>query len=121
MERRRHPRIPYEVTVDISSEDDFIIARVTDISEGGVFIDTECILPMGTPCQLDIDLGFRSISVNAEVAWHRRDHGVVSGMGMRFAYMSAPARDALRNFIALQVYDDEPFEEPRRSRDVVWR
>ncbi len=123
MDKRRHPRIPYEVTVDIASEDDFIIARVTDISEGGVFVDTDCVLEVGTACQLDVDLGFRTLSVNAEVAWHKRDHGAFSGMGMRFAYMSASAREALRNFIALQVYDDEPWEEPRRrvSRDVAWR
>jgi len=123
MERRRHPRIPYEVTVDIASEHDFIIARVTDISEGGVFVDTECMLPVGTPCQLDVDLGFRIISVNAEVAWHKRDHSGAAGMGMRFAYMSDSAREALRNFITLQIYDDEPWEEQRRRprRDTAWR
>lgn len=123
MEKRRHHRIAYEVTVDIATEDDFIIARVTDISEGGAFVDTDCVLDVGSACQLDIDLGFRTISVNAEVAWHKRNHGAFSGMGMRFAYMSDSAREALRNFIALQVYDDEPWEQPRRrpSRDEAWR
>lgn len=123
MDKRRHRRIPYEVTVDIASEDDFIIARVTDISEGGVFVDTECALEVGTACQVEIDLGFRIITVSAEVAWHKRDRGAFSGMGMRFAQMSASVRDALRNFIALQVYDDEPWEQPRRraGRDMAWR
>jgi uncharacterized protein (TIGR02266 family) len=122
MDQRRHRRIPYEVTVDLTSELGTQVVRVCDISEGGVFIDTSDPLSIGTACQLEIDLGFRIISVNAEVAWHKPGHGGFTGMGMRFAYASEAARSALRNFIALQVYDDEPWETrtPRASRHSMW-
>ncbi|MCA9622869.1 MAG: TIGR02266 family protein [Myxococcales bacterium] len=121
MERRRHPRIPYELTVDVTSEDGVLIARVVDISEGGVFIATSEPLPIGSACQLDVDLGFRVVSVNGEVAWIKSDHAGQPGMGIRFCYASQSAREALRLFVALQVYEDEPLEVHRRPpRLSLW-
>ena len=67
--------------------------------------------------QLEIDLGFRVISVNAEVAWQRPDQGRGVGMGMRFAYASAAARSALRNFIALQIQEEAPVQARTRRDD----
>jgi len=104
MDNRRHARIPYEVTVDVYGKERSFVARVVDISEGGVFVDTPELLPQGADCQLDIDLGFRSVVVRGEVRWQKPDmSGGFCGMGIRFIQASEAVRGALRLFMQLQL------------------
>ena len=104
MEKRRHVRVAYGVTVDVIWKDGAFAARVADISEGGVFIDTPQLLEVGAPCHLEIDLGFRCVTVAGEVMWHKRDFGGGSGgMGVHFIKISPASRAALAMFMQLQL------------------
>ena len=55
-ERRESPRVPVDIRVDYKSEDTFLFASITNISEMGIFIETRTPLPKGTQLNLEFEL-----------------------------------------------------------------
>ena len=47
-DRRQHPRLSIAVEVDLRSEHNFYSAQTRDLSVGGLFIETDVALPIGT-------------------------------------------------------------------------
>lgn len=54
LERRRHDRIPVELRLVYVSESLEIEANTADLSRSGVFVKTQILDPVGTPCVLTI-------------------------------------------------------------------
>jgi hypothetical protein len=54
IERRRHDRIPMELRLIYVSEELEIEANTSDLSQSGVFVRTQILDPVGTPCELTI-------------------------------------------------------------------
>ena len=77
----------------------------TNLSEGGLFVATLSVLPVGTPVDLTFTLpGKVRIAVRGEVRWIReiddRTPDVFPGVGVRFLDLTAEAFAALQRFVA---------------------
>jgi hypothetical protein len=78
---------------------------IRDLSEGGALVALDPLVPEGGRITLRFDVGDRSLSLRAKVAWstectepHPDEPGPV--MGIRFDDVDGEARDALSRFLA---------------------
>jgi len=102
---RSTSRIPMQTQVDMSSDSNVFTGFSTNLSEGGVFVATVSLLPVGTPVDLTFTLpGNTRISVKGEVRWTReiddRVPDVFPGVGVRFVELGVDAAEALHRFVA---------------------
>jgi len=86
---RRHGRVPVAFEVTYSTPGAFLVAYTSNLSKGGVFLDTPKPLPVGTAVKLSFSAPSapEPIVVDAVVAWIRdtpTPEGHPSGMGLRF-------------------------------------
>jgi uncharacterized protein (TIGR02266 family) len=102
-----------QVKIDFGSENNFYSGFSMDISNGGVFIATVKLVPMGTP----VDLFFRlptgeGIEAQGVVRWVREVDDqrpeMMPGLGVQFVNLSDEARTAIEGF----VRDREPMFYP---------
>lgn len=115
-ERRDHERLPACVEVNMTSENNFFSGFTSDLSEGGVFVATYEVLPVGTRVRFDFKLGKGSLSCEGEVRWVREPSpyldGVSPGMGLRFVDLPPQVERAINDFIAEHreaiFFDDSP-------------
>jgi uncharacterized protein (TIGR02266 family) len=101
---RSSNRIPLQTQVDLTSDSNVFTGFSTNLSEGGVFVATLKVLPVGTPVDLTFSLPGRArISVQGEVRWIReiddRSPDVFPGVGVRFVNLSPEAAEALHRFV----------------------
>jgi len=102
---RGSSRIPMQTQVDMSSDSNVFTGFSTNLSEGGVFVATVNLLPVGTPVDLTFTLpGNTRITVKGEVRWTReiddRVPDVFPGVGVRFVELGMDAAQALHRFVA---------------------
>jgi uncharacterized protein (TIGR02266 family) len=102
---RSAARFPLQTQVDLSSDSNVFTGFSTNLSEGGLFVATLSVLPVGTPVDLTFTLpGKVKISVRGEVRWIReiddRTPDVFPGVGVRFLDLTAEASAALHRFVA---------------------
>ena len=90
-ERRRFDRSRLIVDVFFEGQDSTGIASATDISLGGLYMNTQAQVPEGARLMVRIPLGGREIICAAEVVY--RNPGL--GLGVRFIDMSDDARTLL--------------------------
>ena len=122
-DRRQHPRLSIEVAVDFTSGHNFYSALIRDISMGGLFIETDAIISIGT--QLVVDLRFlkKHLRVDCEVMWALTHGEKGDGVGVRFLDLKPAAQKSIEAFMVLRAplscgdaEDDEP--APPRSPDL---
>lgn len=104
--RRRHPRVAFDVDANIATSDSFYVARTRDISAGGLFLASDVELPPGTP--IIVRLRVEGMHVNAEcrVAWSLADEaGKPIGVGVEFERLTPAARRAIDRIIARAAPD----------------
>jgi uncharacterized protein (TIGR02266 family) len=102
---RSSARIPMQTQVDMSSDSNVFTGFSTNLSEGGVFVATLNLLPVGTPVDLTFSLpGNTRLTVKGEVRWTReiddRVPDVFPGVGVRFTELGTEAAQALHRFVA---------------------
>jgi len=102
---RSTTRFPLQTQVDLSSDSNVFTGFSTNLSEGGLFVATLSVLPVGTPVDLTFTLpGKVRIAVRGEVRWIReiddRTPDVFPGVGVRFLDLTAEASAALHRFVA---------------------
>ena len=69
-----HPKATLPVRLSFASADEFIDHYLRDPDLGGIFIPTHIDMPVGTPIDLNIDLGGRStVEARGEIVWVRHD------------------------------------------------
>jgi uncharacterized protein (TIGR02266 family) len=116
-ERRQHPRLSIAVEVDFGSENNFYSAHTRDISVGGLFIECDLALPIGTRLRVDLKFLKKQLHAEAEVAWVLVGAGEQAvGMGVRFTDLPSAAVKNIEDFMALRApmdfrmleSDDEP-------------
>jgi uncharacterized protein (TIGR02266 family) len=115
-ERRRHERIALDVKVTMHSDSNFYTGFTQDISEGGVFIASHEVLPIGSEVRFSLTLGKGSVPCTGVVRWVREPgpylEGVSPGMGVAFADLDDRVREAINAFIAERresiFFDDDP-------------
>ena len=100
---RRDPRFAVKVPVVYSSATLTVDAFVRDLSRGGVFIATEVLDPVGTPCDLTaIPDGSAALRFSGVVAHVRDEPSPVTapGLGIQFVGGAPDALDWLERTIA---------------------
>ncbi len=111
-ERRVAPRVSIEVHVGISSESNFFTGFSGDISEGGLFIATYNLLPVGAHVEVSFGVVGHEVKAHAVVCWVRDpiDINLMPGFGVRFADLTEPDHRAISGFIEARTpmfYDDD--------------
>lgn len=101
---RERRRVRMEASVDLESETNFFTGFSTDISEGGLFVATVDLLPIGS----EIDLRFtlpsgKSVDVHGVVRWRRevndRQPEIFPGLGVQFRTLEPAAASAIQQFV----------------------
>ena len=101
-ESRSHKRLAFEVHLDIVSEHNFYAGLTLNISEGGLFVATHVVYPVGT--RLEIRVLFPGdedpTSLMTEVRWVRpmSPQGESPGMGLRFVDTTPEMMEKINRF-----------------------
>jgi uncharacterized protein (TIGR02266 family) len=101
---RTHPRVAVAVDVSMHTEHNFYTGLTENISEGGLFIATYEMPPLGTEIDLTISLpDHPPMKALGVVRWHREYNKFTSdlapGIGVQFVTLSEPDRAAIGLFI----------------------
>jgi len=108
VEMRTTKRLPVRVMVEYESIEDFLIDYTANISIGGMFIQTDKPLPVGTRFRLRLQIPERSkpIETFGEVCWAMTDNafGAQQGMGIRFDDLAANDEKQVRQLF--DVWED---------------
>ncbi len=114
---RSSERIDLAVEVTMASDTNFFAAITENVSEGGVFVATEDLLPLGTRVSLSLSLPDGSpIAAEAIVRWCRPPADPEGpGMGLQFAVLSSQDAARIVRFTAQRppmYWDPSPGPEP---------
>jgi uncharacterized protein (TIGR02266 family) len=96
--RRSRPRYPCEIELEFMDEAQFFAGLSLDISEGGLFVATYHLLPIGTRLGLKFELPDGSeIQGRGAVRWVRRPTQDESrpGLGIAFTELSSEAMEKI--------------------------
>ncbi len=101
---RQAHRISIELEVTVSGAHNFFHGITEDISQGGLFIATSQLYPIGTPISLSLLLdGVELNDIQAEVVWVREEvqqEGTSPrGMGVRFVSILPEYLHKIREFL----------------------
>ena len=80
-DRRRYPRLSIDVEVGFTSGHNFYSAHIRDISTGGLFIETDAVIPVGTELVVDLRFLKKHLRVDCEVVWALTKGDVAAGVG----------------------------------------
>jgi uncharacterized protein (TIGR02266 family) len=117
-ERRKHTRISVDVAVDLASESNFYSGRTRDISMGGLFIETDAGLAIGTRVTVKLSLDDRFYELPAEVMWALdRSSGQGFGVGVQFTSLPLRSRNAILQFMKQRAPLDFEMLEPESEDD----
>jgi len=102
--RRRHIRASVELAVEYRTAGGFLVSYSTDLSYGGVFVETPSPLEQGTSVTLRMHvpgLG-EPLETEATVAWVRSKttaEGSAPGMGLEFAALEVAFGEAIDRLV----------------------
>ena len=112
--QRTAKRVDVELEVTLSGPHTFFSGFTMDISEGGVFIATHQLFPIGTEFRIILFVGKEKLEIESEVVWVRgEDSAIISGeepgMGLRFLSLDDRSLSVISEFIKKReplLYDD---------------
>jgi uncharacterized protein (TIGR02266 family) len=99
---RENRRVNVRMQVAYSCIDDFLSDYASNVSLGGMFIETqETPLPVDTRFNLRFELSDqqRIVEARAVVMWVNVDGGLTRGMGVRFEGLSARDEQAVQQWL----------------------
>ena len=103
IERREHPRILVRAMVDYESQDTFLYDYSQNLSEGGLFINTESPLAVGEVLDLKFSLPDieKVFQVKGEVKWviEEKKGPLMKGMGIAFKDLSDDDRKLIQSYM----------------------
>lgn len=108
-DRRTADRIDVTWSVDCETEDTFLYANITNISEVGIFVRTDEPLEVGTRLTLKFaPPGRDGLVLTGQVAWVNPIRMLASnpnpGMGVRFIDLSQESRERLIDAVRTIAY-----------------
>ena len=110
-DRRTAPRVLVDLEVDYASEDNYLFAYITDISETGIFVRTTSPEQPGTRLNLRFrpDGSSSQLEVEGEVIWVNpyrpgAPDNLHPGMGIRFYELDDELRDRLLELVRRFAY-----------------
>ncbi|HLG20629.1 MAG TPA: TIGR02266 family protein [Bdellovibrionota bacterium] len=109
IERRQKPRVLVRVLVDFESPDTYLYDYSNNLSEGGIFIETEKPFSIGTPITLRFTLPNidRVFEARGKVVWlntappgtERPVSKMSQGMGVEFGSLDETDLNLIRKYI----------------------
>ncbi len=104
-DQRRHGRRGVEIEITLESESQFYSGFSENISEGGIFVATHLLRPVGARVEVVFSLPALSspIRVEGRVRWvriHAETSDAPPGMGIEFEALQPEELDAIRRFCA---------------------
>jgi uncharacterized protein (TIGR02266 family) len=113
-ERRILPRFHVELEITFESEHNFFMGFTENLSEGGLFVATHLVKPIGSVIDLKFKLPGREqpIEAKGEVRWVRpyQEHNdVPPGMGIRFVDINSAQEAEVKAFLRARtpIFYDE--------------
>ena len=112
-EQRRSPRAELSADVSLFSESHFFAGLTADVSEGGVFVETHQLRPVGTELDVVFTLpNDHEVKTRGVVRWIREPNEDTSpGIGVQFVSLGAVDLAEIRKFLKHRpplLWDDEP-------------
>jgi uncharacterized protein (TIGR02266 family) len=113
-EPREHPRVEATFRVLYTTIDQLLVAYSFDLSKGGMFLQTDDLLPINAVIQVNLELaeGSSEIPVICRVAYVRdaaeAAEGRPAGMGIEFLDMNNECLALIQEFIASKIHGEEP-------------
>ncbi len=84
-DRRRGVRIPALATCWIARDSVTLMGRVTNLSDGGLFVLTPCSICRGSGVELSLNIGGKLVEASGCVAWcGGTDEADGPGLGIQF-------------------------------------
>ena len=102
----REPRHRVDIQVDETTSGMFTAARVSNLSRGGLFIETSSPLPLQAPVELALKLPEigATVHVQGRVVWTfdvKKDSAhLMTGSGIKFVDLGAEQRRILEDYLA---------------------
>ncbi len=86
-QKRQHARLDYEIDVKIALDDQLQHGRSINISQGGIFIDSEPAPPFGAKVLLHLDLQGvpKTCKIPCVIRWSKEGEGI----GLQFEQLRA--------------------------------
>jgi uncharacterized protein (TIGR02266 family) len=114
-EARQHLRHNVELEVTMESETNFYLGLTENVSEGGLFIATHVLKPLGTQMEVSFKLpdAAEPIKVMGTVRWVREyseTSDTSPGLGVRFEHLGPEHTEQIRRFLAARdplFYDED--------------
>ena len=110
-DRRAAPRVLVDLEVDYASEDNYLFAYITDISETGIFVRTTSPEQPGTRLNMRFrpDDAQPQLEIEGEVIWVNpfrpgAPDNLHPGMGIRFVELDDDLRDRLLELVRRFAY-----------------
>jgi uncharacterized protein (TIGR02266 family) len=106
--RREHLRIPMAVGVSLSSDHNFYVGWSENISEGGLFVVTHELLPVGTRVEVTLEVAgqLEPTTLTCQVCWHRKTDELTSdcepGMGLSFLDLAPETEEKIQTFVSVR-------------------
>jgi uncharacterized protein (TIGR02266 family) len=102
--KRKSTRLHHEIPVAYRSVGSFLTDWATNISQGGLFINTRSPLPVGTEVRILIQLPGEPKAAAIEgkvtrVTEYDNHHNLVPGMGVEFMALGSDRRAELERFV----------------------
>ena len=106
-ERRVSPRVKLCTPIHLASHSNFYTGFTDNISEGGVFVATHNVFPVGTIVRLELMLpgDDEPIDVLGEVRWtveYSETSDGHPGLGVKFIQLSERNAERIRRFTSLR-------------------
>jgi uncharacterized protein (TIGR02266 family) len=103
--KRAAKRVRMQATVDLSSDDNFFNGFSSNISDGGLFVATVNLVPIGTEVDLHFSLpSGEKVEARGVVRWVRevndQVHDAFPGLGVQFTRLEGQAQQAVTRFVA---------------------
>jgi uncharacterized protein (TIGR02266 family) len=102
---RYSPRVKMQAAVDLSSDNNFFNGFSSNISDGGLFVATVNLLPIGTEIDLTFSLpSGEKVAAHGLVRWVREVNDKLPdafpGLGIQFTRLDDAAQAAIDEFVA---------------------
>ena len=100
---RKFGRVPCGVKVGFRSPSAFLISYATNLSRGGMFLETEQPLAVNTELLLSLDVpSHGTVELSARVAWIRsiNESGGPEGMGLEFSQVAPEVGQVIDRLVA---------------------
>lgn len=100
---RKFERVPLGLEVEFRTPGAFLVAYSSNLSKGGMFVETDNPLPMGTEVKLRFSIpGQGLLEVQGVVAWVQawKAGEKSQGMGIRFEHLDAKHGEAIDRIVA---------------------